>query len=64
MEKNINESYVLLFSTTDENKSWYINENINTYTEPGQVNASDPGFQESNRMRCKIVKNFLIHYIL
>ncbi|XP_047610849.1 ceruloplasmin-like [Phacochoerus africanus] len=51
MEKNINESYVLLFSTTDENNSWYINENINTYTEPGQVNASDPGFQESNRMR-------------
>uniref|UniRef100_A0A8C3WUF8 ferroxidase n=1 Tax=Catagonus wagneri TaxID=51154 RepID=A0A8C3WUF8_9CETA len=50
-EININESYVLLFSTTDENKSWYINENINTYTEPGQVNASDPGFQESNRMR-------------
>ncbi|XP_046540857.1 ceruloplasmin-like [Equus quagga] len=50
VEKNIDRSYVLLFSTTDENSSWYIDDNIKTYTESGQVNSSDPGFQESNRM--------------
>ncbi|CAK7312042.1 CP [Vulpes lagopus] len=50
MEKNIDRSYVLLFSITDENKSWYINDNINTYTESGKVNASDPDFKESNLM--------------
>ncbi|XP_057595408.1 ceruloplasmin-like [Hippopotamus amphibius kiboko] len=51
VEENIDESYVLMFSITDENRSWYINDNINTYTEPGQVNAGDPGFRESNLMR-------------
>ncbi|XP_004419321.1 PREDICTED: ceruloplasmin-like [Ceratotherium simum simum] len=49
-EKNIDQSFVLMFSITDENSSWYIDDNINTYTEPGQVNTSDPGFQESNHM--------------
>ena len=60
VEKNIDRSYILLFSTTDENSSWYIDDNIKTYTESGQVNSSDPGFQESNRMSCKTKKNFLI----
>uniref|UniRef100_A0A7N5J8N3 Ceruloplasmin n=1 Tax=Ailuropoda melanoleuca TaxID=9646 RepID=A0A7N5J8N3_AILME len=49
-EKNIDRSYVLMFFITDENKSWYIDDNINTYTEPGKVNASDSDFQESNLM--------------
>ncbi|XP_004682176.1 PREDICTED: ceruloplasmin-like [Condylura cristata] len=47
-EKNINKSYILIFTKVDENKSWYIDDNIDTYTENGQVNASDSGFQESN----------------
>uniref|UniRef100_A0A452RR96 Plastocyanin-like domain-containing protein n=1 Tax=Ursus americanus TaxID=9643 RepID=A0A452RR96_URSAM len=49
-EKNIDRSYVLMFFITDENKSWYIDDNINTYTESGKVNASDSDFQESNLM--------------
>ncbi|XP_036099596.1 ceruloplasmin-like [Molossus molossus] len=47
-EKNIDKFYVLMFSHTDENKSWYIDDNINMYTEPGRVNASDQSFKESN----------------
>ncbi|KAG8511404.1 Ceruloplasmin [Galemys pyrenaicus] len=39
IEKNINKSYILMFSKVDENKSWYIIDNINTYTENGQVNT-------------------------
>ena len=48
----------------DEKHSWYIEDNIRTYTEAGQVNANDPDFEESNVMRCKIMKKFLIPYIL
>lgn len=55
-EKGIDKFYVLMFSGTDENKSWYIEDNIKTYTEAGQVNASDPDFQDSNYMRCKVCK--------
>ncbi|XP_039096968.1 ceruloplasmin-like [Hyaena hyaena] len=49
-EKNIDRSYVLMLSITDENSSWYIDENIKTYIESGKVNMSDSGFQESNQM--------------
>ncbi|XP_066562910.1 coagulation factor V [Amia ocellicauda] len=35
----------------DENKSWYIDENIQTYcTEPSKVNKEDPEFYETNVM--------------
>lgn len=63
-EKYIDKSYVLMFSITDENKSWYIYDNINTYTEAGRVNSSDADFKESNLMHCKIKDNFLIHNVL
>ncbi|KAK2508625.1 hypothetical protein MC885_019175 [Smutsia gigantea] len=63
-EKYIDKSYVLMFSITDENKSWYIDDNINTYTESGRVNSSDAGFEESNLMHCKIRENFPIHNVL
>ena len=53
-----------MFSITDEKHSWYFDDNIRTYTEAGQVNANDPDFKESNVMRCKIMKRFLIPYIL
>ncbi|XP_019666136.1 ceruloplasmin-like [Felis catus] len=49
-EKNIDRSYVLMLSITNENNSWYIDENIKKYTESGKVNTSDPDFQESNQM--------------
>lgn len=64
MEKYIDEYFILVFSITDEKHSWYIEDNIRTYTEAGQVNANDPDFEESNVMRCKIMKKFLIPYIL
>lgn len=63
-EKNIDRSYVLMLSITNENNSWYIDENIKKYTESGKVNTSDPDFQESNQMHCKIKENFLSHNIL
>lgn len=43
-----------MFSLTNEIKSWYIDDNINTYTESGQVNARDPSFKESHNMDCEI----------
>ena len=64
MEKYIDEYFILVFSITDENHSWYFDDNIRTYTEAGQVNANDPDFKESNVMHCKIMKRFLIPYIL
>ncbi|XP_040090461.1 ceruloplasmin-like isoform X1 [Oryx dammah] len=50
MEKYIDEYFILVFSITDEKHSWYIDDNIHTYTEAGQVNANDPDFEESNLM--------------
>ncbi|CAK6441526.1 unnamed protein product [Pipistrellus nathusii] len=49
-EKYIDKFYVLMFSQTNENRSWYIDDNINTYIESGQVNASDQSFEDSNIM--------------
>ncbi|XP_021237602.1 hephaestin-like protein 1 isoform X2 [Numida meleagris] len=40
-----------MFSIVDENVSWYLDENINTFClEPATVNKEDEGFQTSNRM--------------
>ncbi|KAM5274878.1 ceruloplasmin-like isoform 1-T1 [Hipposideros larvatus] len=49
-EKNIDKLYVLLFAAIDENKSWYLKDNIKMYTEPSQVNPRDPDFIASNIM--------------
>lgn len=57
-EKNIDKLYVLLFAAIDENKSWYLKDNIKMYTEPSQVNPRDPDFIASNIMYCKISKSF------
>ncbi|KAK1163276.1 hypothetical protein AOXY_G16708 [Acipenser oxyrinchus oxyrinchus] len=41
----------LLFSIFDENKSWYINENLEKYCgTPSSVDPADPGFYNSNVM--------------
>uniref|UniRef100_A0A673KXS9 Hephaestin n=1 Tax=Sinocyclocheilus rhinocerous TaxID=307959 RepID=A0A673KXS9_9TELE len=43
--------YTLMFTVSDENLSWYLDENIRTYcTAPAKVNKDDEGFQESNKM--------------
>lgn len=42
---------VLHFMNFDENRSWYFEENINTYSpEPDKVDRSDPEFELSNIM--------------
>uniref|UniRef100_A0A8C9GMX2 ferroxidase n=1 Tax=Piliocolobus tephrosceles TaxID=591936 RepID=A0A8C9GMX2_9PRIM len=50
-EKDIDRSYFLLFSTTDESRSWYSDENIRAFTESGKINTSDLGFEESMSMQ-------------
>ncbi|KAJ8405238.1 hypothetical protein AAFF_G00322290 [Aldrovandia affinis] len=41
----------LMFTVFDENKSWYINENIQKYIDdPSTVDPTDPGFYNSNVM--------------
>ncbi|XP_040283966.1 ceruloplasmin [Bufo bufo] len=50
-EKKQHKEFILMFSVIDENLSWYLDENINTYiTDPGSVNKEDEDFQESNKM--------------
>ncbi|XP_069474464.1 ceruloplasmin [Ambystoma mexicanum] len=42
--------FVLLFFIFNENESWYLQENIQTYSEhPDQVDVEDADFQESNK---------------
>lgn len=44
-------AFALMFSIVDENVSWYLDENINTFClEPDTVDKEDEGFQTSNRM--------------
>uniref|UniRef100_A0A4W3GVG4 F5/8 type C domain-containing protein n=1 Tax=Callorhinchus milii TaxID=7868 RepID=A0A4W3GVG4_CALMI len=51
LNMNIDRSKYLLLSLFDENKSWYINENIQKYCEePSSVNTKDPEFYQSNLM--------------
>nr|XP_002814211.2 ceruloplasmin-like [Pongo abelii] len=50
-EKDIDRSYFLMFSTTDESRSWYSDENIRAFTESGKINTSDPRFEESMSMQ-------------
>uniref|UniRef100_A0A5F4VR85 Ceruloplasmin n=1 Tax=Callithrix jacchus TaxID=9483 RepID=A0A5F4VR85_CALJA len=43
--------FVLLFLVFDENESWYLDDNINTYSDhPEKVNKDDEEFIESNKM--------------
>ncbi|XP_055986016.1 hephaestin [Sorex fumeus] len=49
--QDIDHDFFLLFSVIDENLSWHINENIESYcSEPASVDKEDEDFQESNRM--------------
>ncbi|XP_075412020.1 ceruloplasmin isoform X2 [Tenrec ecaudatus] len=50
-EKNIDQEFVVMFSVVDENFSWYLEDNIQTYcSEPEKVDKDNEDFQESNRM--------------
>lgn len=49
-----------MFSVVDENFSWYLDDNIETYcSEPEKVDKENEDFQESNRMYCKIIEDIL-----
>jgi len=49
--------YVMI-TVCNEGKSWYIDENIKLFTEPGSVNKKSGDFKESNNMHCKLKKFF------
>ena len=49
--KDVDREVITLFKIFDENNSWYLDHNIQTYTgQPGTVNKDDEAFQESNLM--------------
>lgn len=48
---DVSKELYLFFMVLDENKSWYLDENIQTYAgKPSEVDTSDPEFEESNLM--------------
>jgi len=50
--RGVDREFFLLFSTFDENRSWYIDDNINKYcSDPGPIEQlkNDAGFKESNQ---------------
>lgn len=50
----MDQEFVAMFSVVDENLSWYLEDNIETYcSEPDTVDRDSEDFQESNRMHCK-----------
>lgn len=50
-EKDVDQEFVVMFSVMDENLSWYLDDNIQTYcSEPQKVDRDDEEFQESNKM--------------
>lgn len=51
MQKNYNKEFHLMATVFDENLSWYLDDNIRTFTTaPNTVNKEDEGFIESNKM--------------
>jgi hephaestin len=49
--KDVDREVVTLFKIVDENTSWYLDQNIRTYTgQPGLVKKDDEEFEESNLM--------------
>ncbi|XP_027004663.2 ferroxidase HEPHL1-like [Tachysurus fulvidraco] len=48
---DVDKDFLLLFSVVNENLSWYLEENIQTFcSDPKGVEPSDPDFQRSNQM--------------
>ncbi|XP_029097306.1 hephaestin isoform X5 [Monodon monoceros] len=49
---DMDREFALLFLIFDENQSWYLEENVETYgpQDPGHVNLQDETFLESNKM--------------
>ncbi|XP_058232223.1 hephaestin-like protein 1a isoform X2 [Hemibagrus wyckioides] len=47
---DVNKEFFLMFSVVDENLSWYIDENIRTFSPDAAIHKGDEEFQESNLM--------------
>jgi len=59
-DKTADYLYTVMFTVSDENLSWYLDDNIKTYCSvPAKVNKGDEGFQESNKMHCEFSNNVL-----
>lgn len=54
LQKGADKEFILVVQVTNENLSWYIDENIKKrIKDMSKVNKTDPAFVESNRMRSK-----------
>lgn len=59
-DKTADYLYALMFTVSDENLSWYLDDNIKTYcSAAAKVSKSDEGFVESNKMHCEFSNNVL-----
>ncbi|GAA6081890.1 ferroxidase HEPHL1-like isoform X1 [Tachysurus ichikawai] len=50
---DVEKEFALLFMVFDENESWYLEENINTYLGKKTVDKNEQSFLESNQMHGK-----------
>uniref|UniRef100_A0A3B4G9M4 Ceruloplasmin n=1 Tax=Pundamilia nyererei TaxID=303518 RepID=A0A3B4G9M4_9CICH len=65
VQKNYNKEFHLMGTVFDENLSWYLDDNIRTFTTaPNTVNKEDEGFIESNKMhgQFEVVSATVNHY--
>ena len=61
MRADVDREFVLLFSVFDENQSWYLDDNIQSFSpDPSLVDKEDEEWQESNLMHGKIHQNILV----
>ncbi|XP_028656350.1 hephaestin-like protein 1a isoform X1 [Erpetoichthys calabaricus] len=60
---DVDRDFVLMFSVVDENLSWYLEENIETFcSDPSSVNKDNEDFQESNKMHA--INGFVFENLL
>lgn len=50
---DVDQDVFLMFTVVDENESWYLEDNIQTCSNPAGVDQDDPDFLESNLMHGK-----------
>ncbi|MGH0190863.1 UNVERIFIED_CONTAM: hypothetical protein FKN15_051953 [Acipenser sinensis] len=62
-QKNVDKEFHLLATVSDENLSWYLEDNIKMFAgKPGEVNVDDGDFQESNKMHYHFTGGMKQHY--
>lgn len=50
VRNDVNQDVFLMFTVVEENLSWYLEDNIQSCSDPAGVNQEDPDFKESNLM--------------